>query len=85
MKNGHNFQKSIALLFCSLILMIMPIEAQSLSDVSKQIWVDVNPAYNFDKTFRLFGDVGVRTELEDNAWWRLVVRPSVGGKLFNSS
>lgn len=77
----QKLSKSIATLFFLLLVNLMPVGAQSLSEVSKQIWVDVNPFYHFDKNFRLFGDVGVRTELEDNAWWRLVVRPSVGGKL----
>lgn len=81
MKHRQYLLNSVTALFCFLLLMIKPVGAQSLLEVSKQIWFDVNPAYHFDKDFRLFGDVGLRTELEDDAWWRLVVRPSVGGKL----
>lgn len=81
MKHRQYLLNSVTALFCFLLLMIKPVGAQSLSEVSKQIWVDVNPAYHFDKDFRLFGDVGLRSELEDDAWWRLVVRPSAGGKL----
>ena len=78
----HRFQSiSISVLFLFILLLANSMRAQSLSEVSKQIWADVNPTYYFDKDFRLFGDLGFRTELEDDAWWKLVVRPSVGGKL----
>ena len=81
MNTKDNRSHITAAIICILLFTVGSAAAQSLSEVSKQIWVDFNPSYNFDKDFRLFGDVGVRTELEDDAWWRLVVRPSVGGKL----
>lgn len=76
-----NFPISLTSLFGLILLATNIVEPQSLSEVSNQIWVDVNPAYYFDKDFRVFGDAGVRTELEDNAWWKIVVRPSLGGRL----
>ena len=64
-----------------IVLIADSASAQSLSQSNKQLWVDFNPSYYIDKDFRIFGDVGIRTELEDNAWRKIVVRPSVGGKL----
>ena len=51
--------------------------AQSGEDISKQIWIDFNPTYITKPGLEFFGDVGARTEIEDNGWWRLVVRPSI--------
>jgi hypothetical protein len=76
-----NLLHIIALIVCLLVLSTKSVSSQSLSEVSKQIWIDANPAYFLDKDFKIFGDLGVRTELEDDAWWRLVIRPGVGGKL----
>jgi hypothetical protein len=69
-----------AVLIC-IVFSTESANAQSLSQSSKQIWVDFNPSYYFDKDFRIFGDAGIRNEFEYNAWWKIVVRPSVGGKL----
>ncbi len=61
-------------------------QAQSESDVSKQIWIDFNPSYFINPTLKIFGDIGVRKEFENNGWWRLVVRPSIrtwlGGRFY---
>jgi hypothetical protein len=43
---------------------------------SEQIWVDYNPSRSISKNARLFGDVGLRGDLERSGWWRVVVRPS---------
>ena len=60
--------------------------AQSEGDVSKQIWIDVNPSYFINPHFEIFGDIGVRKEIENNGWWRFVVRPSLrkwlGGRFY---
>ena len=53
------------------------IEAQSNNDVSKQIWIDVNPSYIGYPGLELFGDAGVRWEIENDGWMRIVLRPSV--------
>jgi hypothetical protein len=81
MKLKNNFFYIAAVLFCFLIFTTRSASAQSLSATNKQIWADFNPAYYFDKNFRLFGDIGIRAELEENGWWKFVFRPSVGGKL----
>lgn len=50
--------------------------SQSGDRISKQIWIDFNPDYYLNPHAEIFGDVGVRRELENKGWWRLVVRPS---------
>ncbi len=42
-----------------------------------QLWVDYNPSHPFTPRLDLYGDVGVRTEIESGGWWRFVVRPNV--------
>ncbi len=80
MISRHNL---FSLLFAYIIIFLIAesANAQSLSKTSDQVWIDYNASYYFDKDFRFFGDVGLRTELEENAWWKIVVRPSIGGKL----
>jgi len=46
-------------------------------EVSPQLWVDYNPAWRVAPRIDVFGDVGARTELGSQGWWRFVVRPSV--------
>lgn len=53
------------------------IEAQTNTDISKQIWIDVNPSYFGYSGLELFGDAGVRWEVENDGWMRLVMRPSI--------
>lgn len=47
------------------------------AQTSKQMWVDFNPSCWVGNKVELFGDVGLRGEIEKDGWWRLVVRPSV--------
>lgn len=54
-----------------------PVLGQSQNDVSPQLWVDYNPSWRASPKFELYGDIGARTELESDGWWRFVVRPSV--------
>jgi hypothetical protein len=61
-----------------VLLLSTTAHAQQESSVSKQLWLDYDPSVWVSEKVELFGDVGVRTELEDNGWWRLVIRPSVG-------
>ena len=62
------------------------LNAQSQENISKQIWIDVNPSYYINPHFILYGDVGARSEIENDGWWRLVVRPSIrtwlGGRFY---
>ena len=46
-------------------------------DVSPQIWFDYNPSHRLSPKVDLFGDVGIRWEMENDGWLRLVLRPSV--------
>ena len=48
-------------------------------EVSPQIWLDYNPRWTWPSGFEVYGDVGVRTELLQNGWGRIVVRPGVRG------
>ena len=50
--------------------------AQPDGGATKQLWIDVNPAYFITPDFKLYGDVGFRREFDDYGWWRLVVRPA---------
>ena len=45
--------------------------------VSPQIWLDYNPSFPLQDDLVLYGDVGIRWELESAGWWRLVIRPGV--------
>ena len=47
--------------------------------VSQQLWLDYNPRWVFPSNLELFGDVGFRTELGDQSWSRLIIRPGVRG------
>jgi hypothetical protein len=58
---------------CVLIAAWTPAKAQT----SKQLWADYNPSWWMANKAELFGDVGLRSEIEDQGWWRLVVRPGV--------
>jgi hypothetical protein len=68
---------------CGLLLAAIasPARSQSDEELSGQIWIDINPSYYFDPHNKLYGDVGVRKEFENDGWWRLVVRPSYRTKL----
>jgi hypothetical protein len=57
-----------------------PVSAQD-DDVSEQIWLDYNPTWALPDSLELYGDVGVRTELREQGWGRVVVRPSIRGPL----
>lgn len=48
-----------------------------VDDVSPQIWADYNPEIQLKSRLQLYGDAGVRTELKESGWWRLVLRPGV--------
>jgi hypothetical protein len=48
-------------------------------DVSEQIWLDYNPVWALPDSLELYGDVGVRTELGEQGWGRVVLRPSIRG------
>ena len=48
------------------------------AETSKQLWADFNPSWLASDKIDLFGDVGLRSEIENDGWWRLVVRPGVG-------
>jgi hypothetical protein len=57
-----------------------PASAQTAAEVdrvSPQLWVDYNPTVPLNSRWSLIGDVGVRSELKADGWWRVVVRPGV--------
>jgi hypothetical protein len=54
-------------------------EASAQNDVSEQIWLDYNPRWTWPSGLELFGDAGVRTELAEQGWGRIVVRPGIRG------
>jgi len=48
-------------------------------EVSQQIWVDYNPRWTWPSGLELYGDVGLRTELGETGWGRIVIRPGLRG------
>jgi hypothetical protein len=66
-------------------LWVPPVNAQTEGStaedtgVSPQLWVDYNPTVPVASTVSLFGDIGLRSELESDTWWRVVVRPGGAG------
>ncbi len=44
-------------------------------DASTQLWLDYDPIISLSEKGELFGDLGVRSELESTGWGRLVFRP----------
>ncbi len=75
--------RAARLAFLSLTLAVWafatPVHAQD--DVSTQIWVDYNPRWSWPSGLQLYGDLGVRTELDRNGWGRVVVRPGLRGPI----
>ena len=74
---------------CMFLFLPLTAAAQSSADISKQIWIDVNPHYYLNSESKVYGDIGLRRELENSGWWRLVVRPSyrtwLGGRFYFSA
>jgi hypothetical protein len=76
---------------CIGLFLLFPViaSAQSGENISKQIWIDVNPHYYLSPKSKIYGDIGTRRELENRGWWRLVVRPSyrtwLGGRFYVSA
>jgi hypothetical protein len=56
-------------------------ETRAQDEVSKQIWLDYNPRWLWPSGLELFGDIGVRTELNEGGWGRIVVRPGLRGSI----
>ena len=71
------------LAFLSLTLAVwgFATPARAQDDVSTQIWVDYNPRWSWPSGLQLYGDLGVRTELSQTGWGRIVVRPGVRGPI----
>jgi hypothetical protein len=50
--------------------------ARCQDDVSYEAWSDYNATYVITESFAIFGDVGVRTAMDNNEAWVFVVRPN---------
>jgi hypothetical protein len=55
--------------------------AGAQSELGTQLWIDYNPSWSVDQAGVLFGDIGVRTDLEGWSWLGLVVRPGYGYRI----
>jgi len=53
--------------------------AHAQDEVSKQVWLDYNPAHSWASGLKLYGDFGTRTQAFDQGWFRIIARPSVRG------
>jgi len=72
----------IARVAAALIAVVVSLsEASAQNDVSEQIWIDYNPRWTWPSGLELFGDAGVRTELAERGWGRIVVRPGIRGPI----
>jgi hypothetical protein len=63
-----------------MVLSPQPATTQLLDEadhISPQLWVDYNPSWRLGDKVDLYGDLGVRSELESGGWWRFILRPSV--------
>ena len=74
---GHCPGAALVLVAAILVACVAPVAWSQDSDIDEQLWLDVNPAYFFNPDLKLYGDIGVRTQLDAEDWWRLVIRPSV--------
>lgn len=45
--------------------------------VGKQLWLDLNPEWYSEESVKVYGDIGVRKEFDNNDWVRYVVRPMI--------
>jgi hypothetical protein len=54
-------------------------EALAQDDISKQLWLDYNLGRGLENDLEFYGDFGLRTELNESGWGRLVARPGVRG------
>ncbi len=61
----------------ALLYITIGAQTSTAQETSKQLWVDYDPSWWVANKVELFGDVGLRREIESDGWWRLVVRPSV--------
>ena len=46
------------------------VQTQFGQDISKQVWIDVNPQYYLNSNSKIYGDVGARRELADRVSFR---------------
>lgn len=80
------YRIGLALLFClgsrtaAAQQEVPPFE---FNDVSPQLWLDYVPSVFLKENLELYGDIGVRWEIESSGWWRLVVRPGLRSCLGN--
>jgi hypothetical protein len=58
-------------------LITQPGLSQSEKDISKQLWLDVNPVWFVNPNLEVLGDVGLRKEFESKGISRFVVRPGI--------
>jgi hypothetical protein len=62
----------------AVILIVAGLTGPAVADdVNKQIWVDFDPSYYFNPHLKVFGEIGGRTQMGNNDWWRLVIVPAV--------
>jgi hypothetical protein len=59
------------------LLLTTAAHAQNESSASKQLWIDYDPSLWVSEKVELYGDLGLRWELKEDGFWRLVVRPGV--------
>ena len=70
-------------IFKASLFIVIGVFLPSLSfaqdDFSKQLWVDYNRGRGLKNDLEFYGDFGLRTELNNSEWGRIVIRPGVRG------
>ena len=75
-----NVEALCVAVFVMLFSVAGPVSAQD-DDVSQQIWVDYNPVWALRDSLQLYGDAGIRTELGQQGWGKIVLRPGIRGSV----
>ncbi len=62
-------------MFLFLILVVSDLHATD--EIGKQLWLDLNPEWYNGSNLKLYGDIGVRREFDNNDWVRYVTKPTI--------
>ena len=76
MNAGRAYSRALAV--TAMLFVTLGAQTATAQETSKQLWGDYNPSWAVSDRVDVFGDVGLRSEIENDGWWRLVVRPGAG-------
>lgn len=80
------YRKFILIFFLTVVSHPINSPAQVIGERSQQVWLDINPAYHFSPTSKIYGEIGARKTLKNGHWLRLVFIPTfqtwLGGRFY---